>query len=98
MTCMQMHATSMHCGSQLAAVAHRIHSNCNKNFAGPHSLENLYVANRGGLITKVWVQKSRWMDDWSTAHTIAKFLLQQISQIIRRMSKSMPIRIRERER
>jgi len=39
-----MHVTAMHCGSQLAAVAHRIHSNCNKNFAGPRSLEKLYMA------------------------------------------------------
>ena len=42
-----MHATSMHCGSQLAAVAHRIHYNCNKNFASRRSLENLYEYTYG---------------------------------------------------
>ena len=42
-----MHATSMYCGSQLAAVAHRIHSNCNKNFASRRSLEKLYGSTPG---------------------------------------------------
>ena len=36
----------MHCGSQLAADCHLMHSSGHKNFAGWHSLEKLYaVAN-----------------------------------------------------
>ena len=40
--CMQMHATSMHCGSQVAADCHLMHSSGHKNFAGRRSLEKLY--------------------------------------------------------
>ena len=40
--CLQMHATSMHCGSQLAADCHLMHSRGHKNFVGRRSLENLY--------------------------------------------------------
>ena len=40
--CMQMHETSMHCGSQLAADCHPMQSKGHKNFAGRRSLEKLY--------------------------------------------------------
>ena len=43
--CMQLPCTAsvrMHCGSQLAADCHRIHSYCDKNFVGRRSLEKLY--------------------------------------------------------
>ena len=43
--CMQMHGTSMHCGSQLAADCHLMHLSGHKNFAGRRSLEKLYGKN-----------------------------------------------------
>ena len=39
---MQTHATSMHCGSDLAADGVSTHSSGHKNFASRRSLENLY--------------------------------------------------------
>ena len=38
---LRLHACT-HCGSQVAADCHWIHSNCDKNFAGRRSLDNLY--------------------------------------------------------
>ena len=43
--CMQMHGTSKHCGSQVAADCHLMHSTGHNNFAGRRSLEKLYDAN-----------------------------------------------------
>ena len=45
---LRLHAC-MHCGSQLAADCHWIHSNCDKNFAGRRSLEKLYGEKQSEL-------------------------------------------------
>ena len=47
--CMQVHGTSMHCGSQVAADSHLMHSTGHKNFAGRRSLEKLYGWTQSGF-------------------------------------------------
>ena len=52
-----VHATSMHCGSQLKTDCHSMHSSGHNSFAGWRFLENLYAWGKTSLICTVWAKK-----------------------------------------